>query len=914
MIYTFLRLTNYIGIYNGIGLNEIEIDFSKCKSKIVRIIGDNGSGKSTLINALTPLPDDNLSFIPGTTASKQIRLVDDFTGETYDISFIHPVNDKGERETTKGYINKIHPNGSIQELNPTGKISTCRDLIYEELELDPNFIALTKMNTSDKGLAGKTPAERKKYVNNIVEETQAFTDIYKKFLKKSNFYKETIKRLSSKIDSIGNLEALTLSMEQVSGIIIKSENLIEKLTSEISMDKARISQIDPGIDVLGIKQERDSLEIQRKSIVNRYGNISVEDTQDKLDNLEYEYNRAVNDIDTHSKKIDNMIAEKEQESIRLQDKQTKLAAYETDDYFAIIEERDAIISKINDYRYQVFRLGLSPDNMVSKEQYITALDTITKVKNYISNFYEVNNISDTDLEYACKCIRDHSAISTLIKGYTNCLDSYNNKIMKVSIEISRIECQIEAYKFNHNRPKECMNIECPFMNKILDIDTTGISIPNTEEEYLNACAELETQKKNSKFLTSEREHTIEQLKICESANSLIELTDKIFILVGACRSTFEKLGITDLLVDEAQFMKDIYYHKTYKYIDDIEQKMVDSNVIDLYNFELENLKNNEARLKSYETKEALLNEVQQDIEYLMKSISEKVSQIQVIMEFLTIDKQRCKDYSSDIDKAKIELQEAKAKVDIDTRIKECDDKLNAARDNLTILEECNARILENEKKLATAKQYLENQRSQQNEIAFNIKTLNQYLKEMEDLKANYYKIDIIRKHTNPSQGGIQNLFVAMYMNKIIVEANAILSSLFDGALMLQTFIINESEFRIPVSVSGGFPHDDINSLSAGQSSLINMVISFALVKQSSSKYNVLTADELDGPLDPKNRRHFLTAVNDVMNLVNARQSIMISHNSEISNSECDIILLKNENADGPNVGDCNVIWSYYNQV
>ena len=913
MIYTFLRLTNYIGIYNGIGLNEIEIDFSKCKSRIIRIIGDNGSGKSTLINALTPLPDDNLSFIPGMTASKQVRLVDDFSGVTYDISFIHPVNDKGERETTKGYINKIHPDGSIQELNPTGKISTCRDLIYEELELDPNFIALTKMNTSDKGLAGKTPAERKKYVNNIVEETQAFTDIYKKFLKKSNFYKETIKRLSSKIDSIGNLESLTLSMEQVSGIIAKSETLIENLTGEISADKVKISQIDPGIDVIGIKQERDSLEIRRKSIINRYGDITVEDTQNKLDNLNYMYNRAMNDMESHSKEIDNIIVEKEQESIRLQDKQAKLAAYETDDIDAIMEEHDTILFNIGAYKSKIAELGLNPDNMVSKEQYITALDTITKVRNHISNFYEYNNISDSDLEYAVT-MSNSTVVSSIITGYKKCLATYNKAIEKLSDEISIIESQIEVYKFNHSRPKECMNIDCPFMSKILDIDTSRISIPTTEEEYLNACAELEKKKKEIENVYSERERITESLRVCESANPLIELTDKIFILVGACRSTLEKLGITDLLIDEAQFMKDIYYHKTYKYIDNIEQKMVDSNVIDLYNYELENLKNNEARLKSYKDKESLLQEVQHDIEYLMKSISEKVSQIQAIMESQAIDKKRCEEYRSTIDKTKIALQEAKAKADIDLRIQECDAKLNAARDNIALLEECNARISENEKKLVTAKQYLESQRSKQNEIAFNIKSLNQYLKEMEDLKSNYYKIDIIRKHTNPSQGGIQNLFVAMYMNKIIVEANTILSTLFEGALMLQTFIINESEFRIPVTVLGGFPHDDINSLSAGQSSLINMVISFALVKQSSSKYNILTADELDGPLDPKNRRHFLTAVNDVMHLVNANQSIMISHNSEISNSECDIILLKNENADGPNVGTCNVIWSYYNQA
>ena len=42
-----LRLENYIGIYNGMGLDHIEIDFSKCLHKVLIIKGDNGTGKST---------------------------------------------------------------------------------------------------------------------------------------------------------------------------------------------------------------------------------------------------------------------------------------------------------------------------------------------------------------------------------------------------------------------------------------------------------------------------------------------------------------------------------------------------------------------------------------------------------------------------------------------------------------------------------------------------------------------------------------------------------------------------------------------------------------------------------------------------------------------------------------------------
>jgi predicted ATP-binding protein involved in virulence len=85
MLLRKLRLVNYGGIYNGMGLNEIEIDFSKCRNRIILIKGDNGTGKSTIMKALKPLPDDNTDFIPGVIATKEIEYFDEKTGIIYQV-------------------------------------------------------------------------------------------------------------------------------------------------------------------------------------------------------------------------------------------------------------------------------------------------------------------------------------------------------------------------------------------------------------------------------------------------------------------------------------------------------------------------------------------------------------------------------------------------------------------------------------------------------------------------------------------------------------------------------------------------------------------------------------------------------------------------------------------------------------
>ena len=99
MKFTSLHLTNYIGIYNGMGLYDIHIDMTKSQNRIMIIRGDNGSGKSTLAKAMSVFPDPNDSFIPGMPARKEIVLAD---GPTfYRLLFIHGIKANGDREVTK---------------------------------------------------------------------------------------------------------------------------------------------------------------------------------------------------------------------------------------------------------------------------------------------------------------------------------------------------------------------------------------------------------------------------------------------------------------------------------------------------------------------------------------------------------------------------------------------------------------------------------------------------------------------------------------------------------------------------------------------------------------------------------------------------------------------------------------------
>src|SRR5574344_727092 len=268
MRFLYAKLTGYIGIYNGLRLSSIDIDFSKAKNKVCVISGPNGVGKSTLLNALNVMPDGNENFVPSMPASKQLCITNG--NNLYEIFITHPLDKNGNRVVSKASFKK---DGA--ELNPNGNISSYKDIVQSEFELDSNYTILSKVSSGNRGLADKKPAERKKIMSSLISSLEVYNDIYKNLNKKANIYKSYLNNVSSKIQNIVDETYLRSTKEAVDGKLNSLSELIDSYKEQITECRTLVSIVDKD----GSKQKRyeelsNTLESMKQDSDNAYMKLS----------------------------------------------------------------------------------------------------------------------------------------------------------------------------------------------------------------------------------------------------------------------------------------------------------------------------------------------------------------------------------------------------------------------------------------------------------------------------------------------------------------------------------------------------------------------------------------------------------------------------------------------------------------
>ena len=150
----------------------------------------------------------------------------------------------------------------------------------------------------------------------------------------------------------------------------------------------------------------------------------------------------------------------------------------------------------------------------------------------------------------------------------------------------------------------------------------------------------------------------------------------------------------------------------------------------------------------------------------------------------------------------------------------------------------------------------------------------------------------MKKYSSPTKGGIQTIFMQLYMDKTLSLSNQLLDLIFGGKLELLPYIINENEFRIPTKSNvTNLIVDDVSNCSTSEKSMIAMTMSFALDFHSSPLYNIVRLDEIDGGLDQDNRSMFPIVCRRMVEMLNIEQCFVISHSSESDLSDIDIISL-----------------------
>lgn len=888
-----LRLENYIGIYNGMGLSSIEIDFSKCIHKVLIIKGDNGTGKSTIFKALTPLADSSIDYIPDKTAIKEIAYETDFQ-TILNIKYESLVKD-GIRRPTKCYLNRLNPDGSIENLNPSNNITTAKEVIYDILGIDDNFITLSQLSANKKGLGGLKPSERKRYVNSIISSLAAFNNIHKMITTKSTVLKSIIDSYVTKLSQIGNIAIVEDAIKKDTLALRELDNKKNGLISEIATIKAELSRLDSSGNFLDDYKNLSMRKIILEKEIRDLPDIE-EYSEEKLiqyekDMAKYEANeemlssRAKELLDEESK-INNNITEL---TIKLD------SLYNKEHMDDLNSKIDSTKKELESYKPYFHLFKTYKD--ISEQDYETVKLVIEKFNSTVENIFQT--YSETVRKESMNSLR--TGKNEVILDHTEILSGLEKQLEDLRTEKRDVEFLNNRSKDYNKIPDDCNHkSDCPFIKDVVEAKNalrSRQSLYSLSTKINSTLDAIESAKNLAEENMMKTQCLYEMKSILEYIQSMSKIIRKF--------PGTESLDSINTLYHNIENGIRLNFESVDKYQ---EFKNISTIVSAL-----------EEDLHSYESAKEKLISANAEIRILQEKIDTDLKNLSTIRDsklsiFAEIEKIRSSKMEIEmvldsiryakINKAKfeevsVELNEITNKIESMEKntilIKDLTDKLNRRASELS--------ALQNTDLPAISKAIEENK--------YRMVLFEQYTRDSQEYAAKYNEVQMIKKYT--SIHGIQTVYMSVFMNSILNTTNTLLRLLFGGRFALQPFIINENEFNIPCADSEGRVREDISLMSDSQLSMISMLISFVLLRNSSNRYNIIKLDEVDDNLDSMNRIQFSILIEQIMNDLGFDQCLIISHNNELDLSNTDIVILKMESQemiDSLYNSGGNIVFSY----
>lgn len=887
-----LELIGYKGIYQGTLKNHIKINFGL--NRITLICGPNGSGKSTLLSAASIYPDNNSYFMDNENAEKIITLISGTN--RYKINCVHQLNEKGLRKPAKAYIKKEENNSWI-EYNPTGNITSYKEYIESEFDLDPNFLILSFLSTENKGLVEKTPAERIKYINSIIQSVEVYNNINKVLTKRSAVYKSLINNILSKIDTLGEEEKIISELDNISNRINLLKINRSNIKDIISENIAAIKLIDPDssiqnlyqsvqmqlesidMDIKRYEQNLDNLLRNNKyfSNIDRYS--SLDNSNNEFYNKKIEIDKAKETISNIEISLNNTLIEREESLKSLQLKLQRVNSLQSEyNYDTLIENIKLHTKNKEEYEKVFSDAHIQNAISISKDEYILGLNTMNDIKDMINGL--VSSYYTHEIEMTIDFINANTNIVNIINNIELELKKNEELLLEFSNRYSYYLGLQDKEKLLLDRPNNCNIDTCPFIEESLKASKL-----NPTEELNNLDIII---REINEIIKKQKEELI-TYKNCLNIKSSLDI---IFRNINNSKSILAKLPNGNIFLDKNYLLNAIYNHDSFDSITQLYGYINIANIFEEYKYTIDTLKELNNEYKLYKSKNDIIDELLNDIN-IAKS---KLNNIEKIIESsrnqirdLQLMIQDSEDYLNNLNtiisiQSKLEELYEKRKVE-DSKIVTIASNMEIINQKLTIIEDHKNIMVNIDNEISPLEE-------EKNGLQYSIAMLKQYKLEMEEYNKSYTLIETIKEYSTPTKKGIQKLFIKVYMAQTLNLANKLLSLFFGGRLSLLPYQINEdnSSFSIPCfSNLTGLTTDDISNCSRSEKTMASLALSGALLKQASSKYNIFRIDEIEEGLDSNNRLIFINAIHDICNILGIEQFLMVSHTSELDLGNVDII-------------------------
>lgn len=849
-----LKLKNFASIWTGMNKTEIDIDFTRCKNRIILITGENGTGKTSLLSQMNPFPNliatdiratENL-ILEGKDGYKLFVL--EHNNDTY-------VCEHYYRASKDKHITSCSFKKNGKELNPNGTVRGFYEIISVELGLDPSFLKIIRLGPNMTDIIAMKASERKEFISTFLSEVGIFTTLFKTAKEESNYVKTQLKIITSQYDEIADFEDLksvinnnNLLMDQLTNkkteLERKQYGIEAEIKEKVIPDDVLIKYEDDYRNNLPLFKMLSSINVPVVALRKQWDEINIK-YQKKLSEVEH--------LNSDQKRIAGELVRCEDIITDLTNKLSLISARDS------VESIDEVINKTesqlneleNDIKFEVKK---------DKETYLRIYNYWQDIRKLIDAFFEEDRS-------VIQLIREHGSGKKLENVVDYLLKTFDKKLNKLSEKIGvakTLGSVDDSSAMVLFIPEGCRRFhECPY--------------------YLNLSADLNSSKKKKSVKDLEEEFDLyerakSQMNIIHNILKIYDmmsaLTNEVMVL--PCNKEQMMLFVLNHKVDEYNEYEEILH-------DYINQAEIKERIAE-HNETINKLKLERATLLSSgnyqfiessletanldkETKENELKDVKRNIERLnselLTTLSEKESLAGYIKYLDEYDSNRM--YYDSIKRnheAAIHSNEVKY------------DLMNKLTDVTQKLKDINFEINRLKKEI------------KENEYKFIRK--DELKKQKGTLEERFEWVELIKESLSSTKG-IPLIFIQLYLKNIQIMANDIIHEMFDKDISLLNFNITEKEFTIPY-ITNGIEVKDVSYASQGERTTIVIALSFAILQQFLSKYNILLLDEMDGPLYKENKKKFVGIVEKEMDRINCEQAVLITHNDLFENYPVDLVI------------------------
>lgn len=894
-------LEGYLGLLEGTGRNELEVNFAPAHDaglKRLMFFGRNGSGKSTFMNALTPFPsqgDDRSSIIvPGRAGRKIVTFMRGETEVKCDIRW----SSKGKTSCF------MFLDGSDQplELTAKGNIGEYLKAVEQELGVTPEFLKIGRVGSRVSGFLDLGPGPRKNYIGNFMPEVAEWSTMHKNVSKRVSAMKQQLQGLQVELDRIEPREELDNAMRRGESELNRLRDEGSRLDTRIGAAQGALDEMRPTrlriIEEAGLPPSDDVFNPIAAAASSQEGVATRAEGQiaklvQERPRLEAFRDPAV--AKAKAAEIGNTIAGLNGQLTAL--RSTRLDArarldtaikVETDAKTALnraagsAAQLEALTTQAAQLEAKATMLTETaaghadvPDELTYDEVKV-ASDALMSLESEIADLRTAFPTSDL-LDLAVQNGMDADALRGVAAGLTTNARELRTRLDTARSRIGTIEAQVQF----HNRfaGMHCNDPRCPFESHIGQFATAG-------DELAAKKAEIESLEGRSENATAEARNA-------ETAANAAKSVVAAHARIRRYRPVLEAAGVWDAVGPSSAF-----YDLVASSAPVASQVLSVTNLLEAVAVKRD-LSEAQRTLTGIRERIAGLEALRDAREQLEESMARATEAVTRAREEHDTANTRV----TQVEQSASVQEQALALIN---QLITLHDNSEAARAKAAALSEAGAALEQMHERWSAAETDLNEARGARDSVTIGMQSADQALANarlrlsrrdefegrLAEMQGKLERAQAVAEACHPARGAPIE-FLRDFLDVTRDTVNELLDVAMRGEFRIG-FSLTDSEFRVPVSKGSGRVIPDVTEASEGQLALAKTVLSLALVKQTvqaQGGYNVICFDEIDGMLDrERNRERFAEIVERLSFELGLEQLIMISHNDNFAASPAGIVL------------------------